>query len=203
MFDILQGFFWSITYILIIAYSFREKIIGIPPIALATNFAWETNALLRDLAKHIGLTSSAAVIRLVWFLIDLIIFLVYFLHCKPVRFSKWTFVCFYLIESVCFCGVFYLFDNGQVLSSFFADIIMAVAWYFYGKNKAFKVNAAAVCMAFTKLLGDCFAWLYYFRQNLLINIIGICVLIINTGYVFVLFRRIKENKTKEIYQQKE
>ena len=37
--DILQAAFWSITYILIILYSFHERIIAIPPIAIASNFA--------------------------------------------------------------------------------------------------------------------------------------------------------------------
>ena len=73
-FDFLQVLFWSITYVLVIIFNFRYKIAGLPIIAMTTNFAWETIAL-----THYGRAA-----HIVWFTLDFLIVITYFLFCKPI-----------------------------------------------------------------------------------------------------------------------
>ena len=50
-FDVLQASFWSLTYVLIIFYNLRHHILGIPPIAILANFAWETAAMIQEFVR--------------------------------------------------------------------------------------------------------------------------------------------------------
>ena len=69
--DDLQAVLWSVTYILIIVYTIKFKEMGIPLIALVSNFAWETIALLRTTIVD-GKTN---VTHIVWISLDLLIVL--------------------------------------------------------------------------------------------------------------------------------
>ena len=198
MFDILQAVSWSITYLLVIWYGCREKTTAIPPIAVASNFAWETVALLRDFSEHLSLSNSGTVIHIAWFSLDLLIVLVYLLVCNPVYFSKWVFACIYVCEAVLMFVLFRSVKKGMLLSSFSIDILMAANWFFYELNKRPKTNFQLKCIAVSKLLGDLFAWLFYRRSHFLINIIGICVLILNAGFLFLVFIPDRKEKGKSV-----
>lgn len=69
--DDLQAVLWSVTYIFIIVYTIKFKEMGIPLIALVSNFAWETIALLRTTIVD-GKTN---VTHIVWISLDLLIVL--------------------------------------------------------------------------------------------------------------------------------
>lgn len=82
-FDVLQASFWSLTYVLIIFYNLRHHILGIPPIAILANFAWETAAMIQDIHGQI-----ISPIHIAWFSLDLVIIVTYLLSCTPAYFKR-------------------------------------------------------------------------------------------------------------------
>ena len=197
MLDIFQAAGWSITYILIILYSFRERIIAIPPIAIASNFAWETIALLQDFLRHSNLSNVGMCIHVFWFSLDLLIVMIYLCKCNSVYFNKWIFTCIYICESLFLFVIFHFTISGMLLSCFAIDLIMAVEWCFYGMNKELKINLLLTFIAIAKLIGDFLAWLCYRGNHFIVNIIGIFVLIINIGFLFILHIRTEQAKRKD------
>ena len=137
-FDLLQALFWSATYVLIIIFNIKYRSLGIPPIAMATNFAWETTALIR----------YGSVIHIAWFSLDLIIIITYFMLCKPVYLRhKFYLPILYVVELTVFYVVFEA--GGMLLSSFIIDCTMAIEYliyiYIYGRRKATNTGTTASC----------------------------------------------------------
>ena len=190
-FDILQAIFWSATYCLLIAYSLKNKNHSIPLTAVCLNFAWETVALATSILNHVAFVVLA--IHIAWFSLDLImVFLFLFFEDKHSNTlsAKLLFLSSYLI---CIVALILLFDNSyMLLSSFVIDLIMAVAFVcFLFKQKLSSFLHVFLIGSF-KLLGDLFAWLFYF-DNQLIPIIGCLVLIFNIAYLVLLVLKTKSN----------
>ena len=174
MLDILQVIFWSITYILIniAGYQNRDaKKTSIPYLAAAQNFSWEAVALIRSG----GFWGHA-----VWLLLDagILFFGFRFLHSLKKR-------CFFLAAILSlfllFAGVFRL-ENGMLYSSFVIDFLMAVYYLIDRKKLSPKLKLP---IAFTKLLGDTFAGLYYWRQSPFVAILAGLVLLCNLYYLYL------------------
>lgn len=191
--DILQAIFWSATYCLLIAYSLKNKNHSIPLTAICLNFAWETVALATSILNKAVFFVLA--IHLAWFCLDLIMVLLFlFFEDKqknPLS-AKLLFLSSYLI---CIVALILLFDNGyMLLSCFIIDLIMAVAFVcFLFKQKLSSFLHVFLIGSF-KLLGDLFAWLFYFN-NPLIPIIGSLVLVCNVAYLALLIFKTKSKKT--------
>ena len=174
-FDLLQALFWSATYVLIIIFNIKYRTLGIPPIAMATNFAWETTALIR----------YGSVIHIAWFSLDLIIVITYFTLCKPVYFrQKFYLPILYVVEMTVFYVVFKA--GGMLLSSFIIDCTMAIEYliyilYIYMENERQPTQAPPILIALcsTKLIGDLFAWIYYKEFSKIVFVIGIVVFLLN------------------------
>lgn len=186
-FDFLQVLFWSITYVLVIIFNFRYKIAGLPIIAMTTNFAWETIAL-----THFGRAA-----HIVWFTLDFLIVITYFLFCKPI-YLKHKFYCIllYLAELFIFHLAFH--SGAMLLSSFIIDCTMAIEYLIYickiGKSGDYGNRMLLILICAAKLIGDLFAWLYYKEFHTVVLIIGIIVFVANfCCLVLSIFRR---NDTK-------
>ena len=67
-FDVLQAIFWSITYVLLIVYSIKNKKHGISLVSIVLNISWETIALLYDIVNQFS-----SWIHIFWFSLDLVI----------------------------------------------------------------------------------------------------------------------------------
>ena len=183
-FDLLQALFWSATYVLIIIFNIKYRSLGIPPIAMATNFAWETTALIR----------YGSVIHIAWFSLDLIIIITYFMLCKPVYLRhKFYLPILYVVELTVFYVVFEA--GGMLLSSFIIDCTMAIEYliyiyiyiYIYTAVERLPTQAPRLLIALcsTKLIGDLFAWIYYQEFSKAVFVIGILVFFLNSSCLWL------------------
>ena len=181
-FDYLLFTFWSITYFLIIFYGIKFKKNYFPTFAVILNFSWEVVSFIYDIKTFPSLTFF---IHLVWLLLDVIIIVVQITKCKC-NFITYLFV---IPLIFIFLSVF-TFENGQLVLSFFIDIIMAIL--FIIQLIFNKSNNYIHCMfiGISKLLGDLFAWLTY-RYNPIVNVIGVIVLFINSIYIIYSFHKTK------------
>lgn len=179
-FDLLQALFWSATYVLIIIFNIKYRSLGIPPIALATNFAWETTALIR----------YGSAIHIAWFSLDLIIIITYFMLCKPVYLRHKLYLpILYVVEMAAFYAIFGA--GGMLLSSFVIDCTMAIEYliyiYIYTADERQPTQAPLLLIALcsTKLIGDLFAWIYYQEFSKTVFVIGILVFPLNSSCLWI------------------
>jgi len=176
-FDVLQAFAWSITYCLIIIYQTDLHSVGMPPFALASNFAWETVAFAQDIFSFHGLS----VIHLAWFFLDIIIIATCIVSCKSRHLKrKGLFWVVYPIELLAIILIFKL-ENGMLISCFVIDLTMAFEYFIYSIRKKFYKCSLSFAFCCTKLLGDLFALLFYMPNSKIVLIIGIIVLLLNCG----------------------
>ena len=171
MFDKIQVVLWSITYLLIVINIFKNKStksISIPYLAVILNFAWEFNALIQ---------SNGMWGHILWISLDFVI-LIYGFYTLSSR-NKIVYIALILLFIVVLFYVFKL-NEGDLVSCFVIDLIMAAMFLirFNYISKNLKIS-----IALTKLLGDLFAWQFY-KFNIIVNIIGIIVLVINLIYFF-------------------
>lgn len=198
-FDAMQAILWSVTYVLIILYNIRYRTLGIPPIAIASNLAWETVALLQDM-RRVPISSyiydilHGNLIHIAWFFLDALIVVTYLVFCRPVYLKrKWYWAVLYVVVSLLLSFIFK--DGGMLLSVFIIDCTMAIEYLLYSFNRKFKANwlAAVICAA--KLLGDWCAYLCYRRYSAAVAVLGIVILVLNMGcFGVVLLRLYKENR---------
>ena len=178
-FDLLQALFWSATYVLIIIFNIKYRSLGIPPIAMATNFAWETTALIR----------YGSAIHIAWFSLDLIIIITYFMLCKPVYLRQKLYLpILYVVEMAAFYAIFEA--GGMLLSSFVIDCTMAIEYLIYIYNTAderqpTQAPLLLIALCSTKLIGDLFAWIYYQEFSKTVFVIGILVFSLNSFCLWI------------------
>ena len=182
MFDKLQVLLWSITYILIIFFSYKniaKKNMAIPFIAILLNFSWEICALY---------VSGGFWAHIIWFGLDLFIF-IYAIICV----KKKIFYLISLIGCVCVFMIIRTITTGMLISSFIIDLIMAI--YFWIDRKKI-LRDGKIVIAVTKLFGDVFALIYYAKYSIIILICGVCVLAFNVLYLVYCVREKKSITSK-------
>ena len=185
-FDNLSFLFWSLTYVLVVVYNVKYHTTGIPPIALAFNFGWETvafvSALYFDSYFHFGYFA--------WFLIDLVIVISFFLFCKPIYTKhKYNLLLLYLAGTTLFGLLSYFNRDSLVVGAFCINFTMQLEWFYYCANKKFILSPIASGFCVTKLLGDLFAWLIFMRDSGFIALLGFLILVLNIMCLYTaLFR---------------
>ena len=176
-FDTLQVIAWSITYFLIIIYNVKYRKLGIPPIALASNFAWETIAIYWDYS----IDHFVNIFHIVWFILDLAIVITYIGRCEPAYLrKKYYWFGILLIDLIIFYHIFQL-SFGMLISSFIIDTTMAIEYFIFCKAKKIIPNILSISFCITKLLGDLFALVYYAHLSIIVLVLGIVVLIANSA----------------------
>ena len=182
--DHLQAIFWSLTYIFLIIHSLRYKNHGIPLTAMLANFAWETVALFNSLQTKEF--SVSLLIHLAWFTLDLVMVILFFVYETKILENtrkKVYFLSAYVICTVCFV---FLFDSGYMLqSSFVIDLTMAICFLLHVLLEYPNRNPLIYLVGLFKFLGDLMAW-YYYRDNAIVNRIGLIVFICNLIYLLIL-----------------
>ena len=184
MFDILQIVFWSVTYILIIIASFQSRYIkkvSMPYIAGVLNFSWEFCALIGSCGfwGHI-----------LWFGLDCIIVWFGFCYSRSLK----TRLLYFISISVMSFVLFFTFQirNGQLISSFVIDLIMAICFVVKAKELSPKLK---ISIASTKLLGDVFAGIHYSNESFIVAVITVIVFVCN---LFYLCYCLEENHRKSL-----
>ena len=203
LFDTLLIIFRILTYILIIVFSFKFKEHIMPYTAASMNFAWQLNAVIKDVSSGFELNYSF-IGHVIWLLLDVIIIalsIVYTTNKTRIYIGSTLIV---------FSTLLFIFANQEFMfiSAFAIDLIMAVLFlmqllYDWKTNKNVKhilksYLRAYLLIGLSKLFGDLFAWLTNREFSVVVDIIGILVLVINSFYVltalFIFFnnkRRIK------------
>lgn len=176
-FDVMQAFFWSVTYILIFVFNIKYKYTAMPLFAMCNNFAWETVALVRDIL--FGSWGIGSVIHIAWFTLDIAIVITYLLLCKKLYCKKIFSLLIYVVSLLICVLSFNTWALGMLISSFIIDFIMAVEYFIYSSKEVFPANRLSVSICTFKLIGDLCAWIYYMNDSRFVLVIGFFVLILN------------------------
>lgn len=183
MVDVLQVIFWTATYVSVIFYGIKYRnppSLLMPLLAGTLNFAWEVNALIYRF-EVLGKLNWGC---LVWAILDIAIYIlnIRYLIIKSKKHSPIIlYVLLLPIVGIVFYALFRLPNfNGQLLTSFLIDLIMAAEFIIYGKRISLH---GKFLIGITKLLGDLFAWLYYMRNSIPVMIIGAAVFLLNLFYL--------------------
>lgn len=184
-FDVMQALFWSIAYLFFIIYSLKNKTHGISLVSIVLNFSWETNALLLDILK-----GRMGWIHIFWFSLDLIILFLALKYINDKKKTMYTLLAFFTLSSV----LYFVFkvNKGMLVSCFIIDLIMAFDFHRYFNKVKLKIDSIYIITATCKLIGDLFAWLYYKSFTPIVYIIGITVLCLNIGYIFIVAKAYKK-----------
>lgn len=164
--QVLCGVFWSISYILIIHKSFKDKTYGIPLFALSLNLAWEFTF---SFIYPPGDLLFAKIIFLTWLLLDLIILYTFFKYgYKPRKYigiiskkSLYIFTVFILACSILFMILsvndFSILFNNDItqISGFIANIqnlIMSILFVSMLLNRG-NTSGQSIYIAIFKWMG--------------------------------------------------
>lgn len=180
MFDYAQFIFWCLTYLLIIIYGLLKNKVLIPICAVVLNFSWELTSLFYDLLRE---NFTFILIHTIWLILDFFICIIIFKNDKINRKKL-------LIILPSFVILFEIFklNNGQLISCFMIDLIMAYLFLFkIIKDKADLIGQ--LILGFLKLLGDLFAWFAYLSMDFVL-FVGLLVLILNSIYIIISFIKI-------------
>lgn len=145
------------------------------------NLGWESISFVR------GFPFYGVVL---WFSLSLII------NCFNIRRllrRKKEYVLIFLLALFFACILYNFIFNlfrGQLISSFVIDAIMAVSFVLNRKRVS---SILQVSIAFTKLIGDFFAWMYYYIYSPFVLFVGFLVLSLNFYYFIYSLKEL--NKT--------
>lgn len=129
---LLSGICWTIVYVQLIILGFKEKNCGMPFIALALNFAWES------LNSFIGLKNNILSLQtwivLIWFLLDIIIVYTYLRYGKQYfpkytskkYFTPWTIIIFLMAFLIQYYFLIDFGNLGGIYSAFIQNLIMSI-----------------------------------------------------------------------------
>ena len=191
---LLSGICWTIVYIQLISTGLKEKVYGMPFIALALNFAWE--AIHSFLGLKNNLFSIETWIILVWFLLDIIIVYTYLRygkqyfpkHTNKGYFMPWTILIFFMSFVIQYYFVIEFGDLGRVYSGFLQNLIMSILFInmlvtrndLKGQNFIIGINKWIGTLAPTILYGV----IYEYK---LILILGLFCSLFDILYIYFLY----------------
>lgn len=173
MFDVIQIFFLSITYIAIVITSYvniKKKLIAIPYCAILMNFAWEINALIE---------SEGFWGHIVWICLDSLIVIHAIVTMQGIG-EKILFIFAALILTTFLFVVFNFLPMGMLISVFLIDLMMAILFALERKQ---LLENGRLFIASTKLIGDTAAAIYYAPYSFAVLVVGIAVFVINIKYL--------------------
>lgn len=190
---LLSGVCWTIVYVELIILGFREKTYGMPFIALALNFAWESiNSFISLKNNHLILQTW---IMLILFLLDIIIIYTYLRYGKQ-HFPKYTSKKYFIpwtiiIFSMAFLIQYYFIIDfgilGGIYSAFLQNLIMSILFInmlvsrsnLKGQNLIIAINKWIGTLAPTILYGVIY-------QYKLILILGLFCSLFDILYIYFL-----------------
>ncbi|GAA2102606.1 hypothetical protein [Actinomadura alba] len=200
----LAGVMWTLAYILIILRSRRDRVYGMPLVALCANLTWEFYYTLVELPPHDDPTKLAAqfVVNFVWLVFDLVI-LVQVLRYGPRQFT-W-------ISPALFYGLFALtlaitgptivllnkeFDDIYGVRASFVQNLAMSALFLVMLNARRSVAGQSVGIAVSKMIGTALAalgvYLYppapVYDDSVLLPFLYIAILAVDLVYTFMLVR---------------
>lgn len=160
-----SGLFWTVTYVLIIQRSWRDRSYGMPLAALCANISWEfifAFIFPPTLIQHI--------VDIVWFGLDTVIFALT-LRYGPREFpslSPRTFYGMFLITLITsFCAVLFTcleFNNSGVYAAFAQNLMMSILFIVMLFRRR-SLRGQSLSIAVCKCVGTAFASLAFYLYS--------------------------------------
>ena len=195
------GICWTITYILIIIRSFRDKSYGMPFWALALNISWEFIFSFVFLFPTMPLQT---LINKIWMLFDGAIVITYFLYGQkewPGHISKkWFYPYSLLVLITAFLFVYILSaDLNQskgTYAAFIQDLIMS--WLFIAMLKSRQSRAGqSAWIAFFKMIGTLAVTIIYGAASRFVLFLGVSCFVADLIYFIMLTTLYKKPVVEE------
>jgi len=200
----ISGVCWSLVYIDCIRTGFKQKTYCMPLFALGLNIAWEGLYAFTDLFVRRSV-SAQAMANSVWFLLDIVIVVTWFLYgrreCRS-DVERKCFVPWSVVVLLCCAAIQVLFYcefgsvEGEKYSAFLQNIAMSVAFlYMLARHKSSKGQTMliAVCKCIGTVTPTILGTL---EGNTFILVTGIICFIFDAIYIVALsYVRNKENKS--------
>ena len=202
---LLSGICWTIVYIQLILVGFKDKTYGMPFVALALNFAWET------LHSYIGLKSNLSSIQtwitLIWLLLDIVIVYTYLKYGRK-HFPKYTSKKFFLPWSILIFLMSFIIQYyfviefgalGGLYSAFLQNLIMSILFINLLINRI-DIKGQNLNIAIYKWIGTLAPTILYgvIQGNKLILVLGIFCSIFDILYIYFLnnIKKMSSNHSK-------
>jgi hypothetical protein len=180
------AFFWTITYLLVIYKSFRDRTCGMPYAALCANITWE---FLFSFVLPFNLLQQ--IITVIWFLLDCIILLQFFYYSKRL-YTTWptrTFVLSLLaIALLLHYGIATEFhDLEGKYSAFGINLMMSIL--FIKMLITIDLLGQSKYIAYCKMIGTlCASVLCYsqYPHSILLAIMYILIFVLDIVYIILI-----------------
>ncbi|MBE6088533.1 MAG: hypothetical protein E7206_10930 [Clostridium beijerinckii] len=187
------GFCWSIVYVKLIHLGFRYKACGIPFIALALNFAWESVNSYFDLKDNI--LNITTYITLIWLYLDILVILTYLLygkryfpkHTNKEYFWPWTLIIFIMSFVIQYFFIIEFGDLAKFYSAFIQNLIMSISFIIMLVGRP-DIKGQRLTIAINKCIGTLAATIsssIILHSGLIITL-GIFCFIFDTAYIYFL-----------------
>ncbi len=184
------GICWTITYILIIIRSFKDKTYGMPFWALSFNISWEVIFSLVLLNPTIPLQT---LINRIWMLFDIAIVITYFLYGQkewPAKVNKKWFYPYSLLVLITAYLFVYLIsaDLNQSKGTYAAFMQnMMMSWLFIDMlNKRKSKAGQSVWIALFKMIGTIAVTIIYGATDRLVLFLGSGCFVADLIYLIML-----------------
>ena len=191
-----SGFFWTVTYILIIRRGYLDKGYGMPLAALGANIAWEF--IFAFILPH---PYPQRAVNMVWFALDFVILLTV-LRNGPREFPDWSPRLFYgafLITLVTAAALVYLVsiefqDMEGAYAAYGQNLMMSVLFIDMLRQRR-SVRGQSVYIALAKLLGTLVVSIGFFffvpslSHSVLFPFLYVAVFAFDAIYVVMLYRQ--------------
>jgi len=192
-----MGLSWTIVYLLVIYRSFKDKMCGMPFIALAFNTSWE---FLYSFVFPMKNNLMQNIINRVWFGFDVLICISFFLYgarnLKQQQ-KKWFPVYIVAVFAAAY-SLLYSYHVAEGLaamtySAFITNMVMS-ALFIDRLLKQRQIAGQSAGIAFFKMLGTLAASLVLLTgYSAFLQITGLVCLVLDVSYIVLLYR---------LYQQK-
>jgi len=193
--QISSGFFWTITYILVIVQGVKDRKVGIPVAAVCANITWEALFLFVFPIEPVQI-----VINAIWFLLDCVILVLLLKYAKSLSpspsliLNKYTVLLFGLViaflmnfaitvEFHDMIGKYTAFGMNFMMSLLFIDMLLK-----HG------TKGQSITIGYTKLIGTLcssilFAFIY--PDSMLLLTLFILIFILDVAYIILLRSRLR------------
>jgi hypothetical protein len=193
---ILSGIFWTITYLLILQRSVKDRFVGMPMLALCMNFAWEF------IFSFVYPSDKPQLyINYVWFCFDLII-VVQFLKLNQAEFDdrlpkKFFHPIFYSLLLISFFNMLSATTEfgrlmGAHYTAFEINLVMSVL-FIQMLLSSNHTRGQSIYIAITKMLGTACASVMsflMFPSSALLNFLYLAIFLCDGLYTVILYQRL-------------
>ncbi|EFH84481.1 hypothetical protein [Ktedonobacter racemifer] len=188
-----SGLFWTITYLLIIQRSWRDRSYGMPLVALCANISWEcifSFLLPPQLIQHI--------VNLIWFVLDAVILALTICY-GPREFPNLSKRAFYTLLGLALVTSFFAvllltleFHDSGVYAAFGQNLMMSILFLTMLFRRR-SLRGQSMSIALCKLLGTACASLAFYlysapwHHSVLLPFLYVATFIYDVAYVGMVY----------------